>query len=67
MKVNQTRSLKETQLLVPIFINNTKDQFAFDLNIDEKIVKGVNGRMYIKKTYYFEPWNLPENYSAFQP
>ena len=48
---------------IPIVINNTKDFFAFDLHcVDENIFDPVSRRNYLKKTFYFNPNNLPENY-----
>jgi len=47
-------------------IMNTKDYFAFDLHmVTEKMHDTNSGKDYLKKSYYFYPWNLPENYMKF--
>ena len=51
---------------IPIIINNTKDYFAFDMHVTEQEIES-NGKKYLKKVYYFNPHNLPENYVTFQP
>jgi hypothetical protein len=60
--VDQTNMQKDAN--IPIVINNTKDYFAFDLYVVKELVT-KHANTYTKKTFYFNPDNLPENYIAY--
>lgn len=67
-EVEQYTPLKHANL--PLFINGLKDQFSFDLHCIAEVIKGrpdIGGKIFYKKTYYFNPRNLPSNYHAFMP
>jgi hypothetical protein len=49
-------------------INNTKDYFAYDLHRQvEPMFDKLRNKHYTKTTFYFYPWNLPDNYYNFMP
>ena len=47
---------------MPLYYISTRDSFAFDL-IEKISYVSSNGRNYKKIEYYFDPQNLPSNYS----
>lgn len=51
-------------LPLPMYIISTRDCFVFDLIVKETIINN-QGRQYLKKDYYFDPKNIPSNYSKF--
>jgi hypothetical protein len=47
---------------MPIYYISTRDSFAFDL-IEKITVLSRNGKPYKKIEYFFEPDNIPDNFS----
>ena len=47
---------------LPLYYISTRDSFAFDL-IEEVTHFDLNDRKYQRIKYYFDPENLPTNYS----
>ena len=62
--------LKYKPSLVPLSLSNTRDCFAFDLICEETevsfdlphFVGGGKREKVLRKEYFFQPDNLPENY-----
>ena len=51
---------------MPLTLIDTRDCFAFDLIVDKEIVSLGPGReKVIKKTYYFDPEVVPDNFSPY--
>ena len=44
---------------------NTRDCFAFDLAVVETVIPRKDQKSIIKRQFYFEESNLPENYKLF--
>ncbi len=50
---------------MPFCLSSTRDCFAFDLFVESEVLDMGNGRdKVLKKVFYFNPDNLPENYGT---
>lgn len=57
---------KMGHLNVPVTLIDTRDCFAFDLLAKEEVVDmGPDRRKVIKKTYYFDPECVPDNFGPY--
>lgn len=57
--------LTATAFNLPLYTVDTRDCFSFDPIIEQSTVR-MRGRDVIKKVYYFDPDNVPNNFEYFQ-
>jgi hypothetical protein len=64
--IEQAEVPKMTHLTLPLTLIDTRDCFAYDLIAKEEIVNLGPGRdKVLKKTYYFDPECVPDNFAPY--